>query len=152
MSIPDIIEGLKFLQVLEVARPLLIIFIIWSIGFIKVDGEKLWAKLLKKAGEDINWKVLGRVDEIENKLDKHIDESELKEVKDIRSKIIRFADEIYQGRQHSKEHYDGMLKYIDEYEKYCDTHPDFPNNQAILSIQTIKDKYKEHTDKHTFLN
>lgn len=41
MSIKDIIEGLQLLQVLEIARPLLVIFVIWTIGFIKIDGERL---------------------------------------------------------------------------------------------------------------
>lgn len=54
MSLPEIIEGLKLLEALEIARPLIIIFTIWSIGFIKVKGERLWTRLLKKAGEDIN--------------------------------------------------------------------------------------------------
>ena len=90
MSLPEIIEGLKILQALEVVKPLIIIFIIWSIGFIKIknkDGvkETLWARLLKKAGEDINWKVLesvnavdkkftDRMDGIEEKIDTHIKE------------------------------------------------------------------------------
>lgn len=59
MNIPEIIEGLKLLQALEVVRPLIIIFVIWSIGFIKIKNkegvkETLWARLLKKVGEDIN--------------------------------------------------------------------------------------------------
>ena len=59
MNLPEIIEGLKLLEALEIAKPLIIIFVIWSIGFIKITNkegvkETLWAKLLKKAGEDIN--------------------------------------------------------------------------------------------------
>ncbi len=85
MNLPEIIEGLKLLEALEIAKPLIIIFVIWSIGFIKVKGERLWTRLLKKAGEDINWKVLSsvksveekfteRMDQIEEKLDAHITE------------------------------------------------------------------------------
>ena len=143
MSIKDIIEGLQLLQVLEIARPLLVIFVIWTIGFIKIDGERLWAKLLKKVGEDINWKVLKEVDKIDKTLDSHIEESELKEMREIRSKIIRFADEIYQGRSHTKEHFEEMLKMTNTYEDYSTTHPNFPNNQAVLSIQKIKEDYKD---------
>lgn len=64
-------------------------------------------------------------------------------MREIRSKIVRFADEIYQGRIHTKEHFEEMLKMTKTYENYCGTHPDFPNNQAELSIQKIKEDYKD---------
>ena len=54
MNISELIESLRILETLEVARPLIIIFVIWSVGFIKVKGERLWTTLLKKIGEDIN--------------------------------------------------------------------------------------------------
>jgi len=54
MNLPEIIEGLKLLKALEITKPLIIIFIIWSIGFIKIKGERLWTRLIKKIGEDIN--------------------------------------------------------------------------------------------------
>lgn len=44
-----------------------------------------------------------------------------------------------------------MLKYIDIYEDYCQIHPDFPNNQAIMSIETIKTHYQDKSNNHTFL-
>ena len=83
MSLPEIIEGLKVLQALEVVKPLIIIFIIWSIGFIKIknkDGEKdtLWARLIKKIGEDINWKVLENVDAVDKKFTERMDRYEEK--------------------------------------------------------------------------
>ena len=64
-------------------------------------------------------------------------------MREIRSKIIRFADEIYQGRTHTKEHFEEMLKMTNTYENYSETHPDFPNNQAVLSIQKIEEDYKD---------
>ena len=130
--------------------------------------------MLKKAGEDINWKVLGsvkaveekfteRMDQIEEKLDGHIAEDserwgdylaeeEKNKVLSYRQKIIRFADEIYQGRNHSKEHYDEIRSYIDVYEAYSEEHPNFPNNKAKSSIKYINESYEEKLRDHTFLN
>jgi len=64
-------------------------------------------------------------------------------MREIRSKIIRFADEIYQGRVHTKEHFEEMLKMTNNYKNYSETHPNFPNNQAELSIQKIEEDYKD---------
>ena len=44
-----------------------------------------------------------------------------------------------------------ILADIDSYEKYCDTHPDYPNNRAGLAIENIKENYKERLKKHDFL-
>lgn len=163
MSFPEIIESLKLLKALEVAKPLIIIFVIWSAGFIKFKGERLWTRLLKKIGEDINWKVLDRVKAVDEKFSKrmdsfekqfkeHIEDSELEKILNYRQKIIRFADEIYQGRNHSREHYDEVRGYIDIYDDYCKDHPKFPNSKALSSIKMINETYDEKTKNHTFLD
>jgi len=92
------------------------------------------------------------MDEVEGKLDTHIEEEYVNKILNYRQKIIRFADEIYQGRNHSKEHYDEVRSYIDIYEDYCDEHPSFPNNKAISSIKYINETYEEKLRDHTFLN
>lgn len=156
MNISELIESLKLLGTLQVAKPLIIIFVIWSIGFIKVKdkegkSDSLWARLLKKAGEDINFKVFEEIKKVDNKLDKHIEDENLEKAKKCRQRILRFSDEIYQGRLHSKEHYEDIIDDIDLYEEFCKAHPDFPNNKALLAIENIKETYKENLDSHSFI-
>ena len=44
-----------------------------------------------------------------------------------------------------------MLAEIDAYERFCDDHPDYPNNRAVLAIENIRENYKERLKKHDFL-
>jgi len=83
--------------------------------------------------------------------------SELKETMDerdavlARTHILRFNDEIYNGIKHSKEYFDQTLEDIDNYERFCDTHPDFKNSRTVMAAQNIKDTYNRLLDGHSFL-
>ena len=55
------------------------------------------------------------------------------------------------NEEHSKEHFDEILKDIDKYENYCKEHKDYENNKAVLAIKTIKDEYAYCLKKHKFL-
>lgn len=68
-----------------------------------------------------------------------------------RYRILRFDDEIRHEEKHTKEHFDQILEDITQYEKYCVTHPDFPNNKAVFAIQNIKSVYRKCTEEGTFL-
>lgn len=69
-----------------------------------------------------------------------------------RTQILRFADEIYQGQKHTKEHFDQILEACKKYNLYCDTHPDFENMQTVSAQERIKEIYQECMKKHTFLD
>lgn len=68
-----------------------------------------------------------------------------------RYRILRFDDEIRHDKKHTKEHFDQILEDIDKYEKYCDEHPDFPNNKAVFAISNIKDVYAACYENNSFL-
>lgn len=68
-----------------------------------------------------------------------------------RYRILRFDDEIRHDEHHTKEHFDQILEDITEYEKYCDGHPEYKNNKAIMAIGNIKKVYQKCTDERTFL-
>lgn len=68
-----------------------------------------------------------------------------------RYRILRFDDEIRHGTRHSKEHFDQILEDITEYERYCNDHPDYKNNKAVLAIENIKRVYQICTNEGTFL-
>lgn len=68
-----------------------------------------------------------------------------------RVRIIRFGDEISHGMKHTEESFKQVLSDIDEYERYCVSHPLFKNNQTVATTQLIKESYKERLAKNDFI-
>lgn len=64
-----------------------------------------------------------------------------------RTHILRFDDELINGIEHSKEYFSQQLQDIDTYEAYCQIHPDFKNNYAVLAADHIKKTYKDLLEK-----
>ena len=69
-----------------------------------------------------------------------------------RRNIITAADEIAHGVAHSKEWFKNVLLDVSEYETYCGTHPNFKNQEAVLSIELIKDTFRKRLEKDDFLD
>lgn len=42
------------------------------------------------------------------------------------------------------------MDFIDVYEKFCKSHPDFPNNMALDAIRNIKEQYTKHKENNDF--
>ena len=91
-----------------------------------------------------------KVNNIETKLEAHINDNKQERASDYRARIIRFNDEIMEEKTHTKEYYDNILEDIDKYEAYCNDHPDYPNNKAVMAIHNIKAKYEEHMENNSF--
>lgn len=68
-----------------------------------------------------------------------------------RYRILRFDDEILHDIKHTKEHFDQILLDIDVYEKFCESHPDFKNNLAVMAIKHIKTVYQKCSTDNSFL-
>lgn len=64
-----------------------------------------------------------------------------------RVRILRFEDELQAKQKHSKDSWDQVMSDIDVYENYCDTHPNFKNNQTVATITHIKHGYNERLEK-----
>lgn len=79
--------------------------------------------------------------------------AELKEQAAInaRIRILHFADEMMEGRRHSKDSWDQALSDITAYEKHCKEDPDFKNGQTAATVEYIKRGYAERLEKHDFL-
>jgi len=88
---------------------------------------------------------------IRHQLDEHIKIDDERNIKQCRMRILRFNDEILQGKPHTKEHYDEILDDITEYERYCETHTGYRNSKANMAIQNIEKRYQEHMRNKTFL-
>lgn len=68
-----------------------------------------------------------------------------------RIRILRANDEMRQDVHHSYEYFRQLHQDITEYESYCNTHPDFKNNEAVNSIEYINRVYQDCLDSNNFL-
>lgn len=115
----------------------------------KKIGNALTADLKSDLKADFT-ELNDKVNNIETKLETHINENKKERAADYRARIIRFNDEIMEEKTHTKEYYNNILEDIDKYEAYCNSHPDYPNNKAVMAIHNIKAKYEEHMENNSF--
>ena len=84
---------------------------------------------------------------------KKLDEkSDMREAISARVRILRFNDELLEGRLHSKDSFDQVESDITTYEAFCNSHKDFKNNQTALTIENINHSYSERLQKRDFLH
>ena len=107
--------------------------------------------LARAIGKAINADVSVRLSEIEKKLDGHIDMDDKRTADGHRAQILHFNNELLRPISHTKEEFIEVLAKIDAYEKYCEAHPDYPNNRAVLAIENIREIYKDRLKKRDFL-
>ena len=82
-----------------------------------------------------------RMDKVQTTLDAHIREDEDEKARNQRYRILRFYDELCEKKKHSESHYEDIMDDIDDYEKYCDTHPTFKNSRGHVAMTYIRDTY-----------
>ena len=104
------------------------------------DDKDEKTKTILKAIEGLSEKVTA----LEGKVDRN-------EAVQSRVRILRFSDETQEGKRHSKDSFDQVLTDVDNYEKYCELHPEFKNNQTLSTVAYIKRIYTERLEKHDFL-
>lgn len=108
----------------------------------------------KKTQESIkatNEAMEKRVDKLQATLDAHIKENEDEQARNQRYRILRFYDEMCEHRSHSESHFEDILDDIDEYEKYCESHPEFRNNRGRVAMLYIKNEYGKIKSSGGFL-
>lgn len=117
-----------------------------------------WTAIFGWLGKQLNHDILAKVAGLEKHMETMQteittirDEGRERHAKDCRVRILRFADEIYLGTNHSLEHYKQILGDIKTYETYCDTHKDFENQIAVSAVKQIKSCYEKHIQRHDFL-
>lgn len=134
MSIKEILAGGGGL--------LFVLLTLIQVAPIKVNP---WSWLAKAIG-----KAMG-IAAIEKKLDEHIAADDKRDADRHRLEILRFNNELLRGLRHTKEEFIEALAEIDAYERFCEDHPDYPNNRAVLAIENIRENYRERLKKHDFL-
>lgn len=92
------------------------------------------------------------VDKVQTTLDSHIREDEDEKASNKRYRILRFYDEMCDKRKHSESHFEDILEDIDDYEKYCETHPQFRNNRGKAAMDYITTSYPKIKSRGGFLS
>ena len=82
-----------------------------------------------------------RIDKIQDTLTAHIREDEDNSAKNRRTRILRFYDEMCEGKRHSENHFEDIMDDIDSYRLYCDKHPDYKNGRGKIAMKYIEDSY-----------
>ena len=120
---------------------------------IQITPVKLdpWSWLAKAIGKAINADVLAKLGEVEKRLDKHITVDDQRAADGNRTRIRHFNNELVRNLKHTKEEFVEILAEIDAYEEYCRSHPEYPNNRAVIAIDNVRDVYKERLKKNDFL-
>ena len=103
-------------------------------------------KVFSSIGTAMNGDVLKKMDELEQ----HEHSSEKGKADEKRASILHFNRELLRDLPQTMEDFIEVLSYIDFYEKYCQDHPEYENNRAVMAIQNIERAYKEHMEKNDF--
>lgn len=108
-----------------------------------------WDSIFGWVGDRLNSKLLERLKGLETKmstiedsLNNHIRESEVKDLQDTRRDILEFANSCMNGRKHTKEQFDFIIKECDDYESYIEKNK-IKNGvvtSAIREIRRLNDK------------
>lgn len=130
-----------------------ILFIAALMSAIQVSPIKInpWTYLFRAFGRAVNAEMLEKAESLEIQIVEVKSSIAENEAKNARVRILHFGDEIYRGRNYSKEHFINILDDISEYEAYCREHPDFKNERTKETERLILDKYRKNLRRHTFL-
>lgn len=117
-----------------------------------------WSALAKWLGKAFNSEVMKALEEVkksqeetQKQLAAHIKTDDKREADKCRSYILKFNNELLRDIPHTKEDFIEALKNIDDYERYCQSHPDYENGRAVHAIKNICRAYDERLEKHDFL-
>lgn len=126
-----------------------------QISPLKIDP---WSALARVLGRAINGEVIGKLDELKaaqksntDRLNEHIRIDDERNADEHRARILRFNNELVRDIPHTKEEFIDILADIDEYERYCEQHPEYKNNRAVHAIANIGRVYDDRLAKHDFL-
>lgn len=92
-----------------------------------------------------------QLDRVQRTLDNHIKEDEDDKARNQRYRILRFYDEMCEHRRHSESHFEDILDDIDDYEEYCNRHPDFRNSRGHIAMKNIQATYDKLKANNGFL-
>lgn len=127
---------------------LVVLLTLVQIAPVKVNP---WSAIAKAVGKAVNADVTKELCEIKKKLNDHVTMDDWRTADGHRTRILHFNNELLRSIDHTEEEFNEVLAEIDAYEEYCEEHPEYPNNRAVLAIENIRSNYKERLQKHDFL-
>lgn len=95
--------------------------------------------------------IMEAINKVKDELDTLRGEINEDRATNARIRILSFSDEIRHNVKHSKESFDQMMQDIDTYKRYCDKHPEYRNNRAVMAITNIERVYSDCLKEHNFL-
>lgn len=95
--------------------------------------------------------IMEAINKVKDELDTLRGEINEDRATNARIRILSFSDEIRHNVKHSKESFDQMMQDIDTYKRYCDKHPEYRNNRAVMAITNIERVYSDCLREHNFL-
>lgn len=116
----------------------------------KDEGNEKVNDIVKTSKERYN-ELIELLGALKENIEKIESKSEERDAVTARVRILRFMDELLDGKKHSKDSFDQALTDITNYENYCRFHPDFKNNQTEATIDYINKIYRERLEKKDFL-
>lgn len=119
---------------------LIVLLTLIQIAPIKINP---WSAIAKTLGRAINKEMMDKLESLDKEMKQLRDATALESALNCRVRIIHFGDETLHGQKHTKEHFDQILRDIDKYEHYCNTHPEFENNVTVLTSARIKEIYQK---------
>ena len=149
MSLLDIIQKIN-------QNGFTIALIMLILSCIKLPKYELniWQIFIKNVNKETNEKLNNLHDqfnELKKSFDAHIKEDIEEEMDSKRRNIINFSSEISRGVLHTEEQYNQIIEDMDEYTKYCNETPEYPNKKAEASMHHIMQAYARHVEINDFL-
>ena len=116
------------------------------------DSKHDKLKGVKDSIQTLSEDMTVRFDALDQKIDTVESKGDERFAISSRVRILRFEDELQEGRKHSKDSWDQVMSDIDFYEDYCapGAHPEFRNNQTAATIEHIQHGYRERLEKRDF--
>ena len=127
-------------------------FIVVLLSLIKIKPLEIsvWHWLARMLGKAFNGETLEQVKAIQDTLDEHLQLHDKQNAETNRQRILRFADELYDGKRHSKEAFDDIMDILKDYDSYCEKHQNFKNGRTAAAAEIISTTYKQVFKEHDF--
>lgn len=148
MTLHDIIN----LAALKDGVSIGVVALIILLSLIQVSKIQInpWDKILGWIGDRLNSGIKEKVSEVEKKLDQHIKESEVRDLRDTRQYILDFANSCMYGRKHTQEQFKFVIKKCDEYEEYVEKNR-IKNGEITSAIDYIRKLNTKCMENNSFL-
>ena len=116
-----------------------------------LDIPKVRVNLWGLIGRAVNREMLEKLTALDGKMDRHIQADDQRHAVEVRTRILRFDEELLLNGRHTKEHFDQILGDITYYDNYCREHPTFKNQITVHASENITRVYDKCKREHSFL-